>query len=530
MKKLNLLFSSVAFLEAVIPLGVWAQPKVNARPNIVFIMSDDHASQAISAYSCGLNNTPNIDCIAGEGLLFRNNFVSNSISGPCRATILTGKFSHKNGFRDNGPKTVFDGSQQTFPKLLQEAGYQTAVVGKWHLGSIPTGFDYYSVHVGQGTYYAPDFIEPDGKKRYEGYATSITLNKSVEWLENSDKSKPFCLMMHFKAPHRNWMPAPDKMAMYEDVTFPIPANFYDDYDGRQAAKEQKMSIAEDMSMEWDLKMLGIGEAGNEKINSELDRMNAKERAAFDKVYRPLLVDFKSRNLSGKELAEWKYQRYMRDYMKVISSVDDCVGQMIDYLKKNGLWENTIVVYTADQGFYLGEHGWFDKRFMYEESLHAPLLVSYPAGIKKSGREVNAMVQNIDFGPTLLDLAGVNIPEDMQGESLKPILMDQKDKIREGIYYHYYEYPVPHAVKRHYGIRNERYKLIHFYDDIDKWELYDLKKDRFEMNNLIDSQDYVKVKNELMKELKKLQVKYDDTNPTNDGYKGWLPKQLKISAK
>ncbi len=441
MKKTNLILSSVSLISAILPIASNAKEKVKTRPNILYIMSDDHDMKAISAYGSGLNSTPNIDRIAQEGMLFRNCFVTNSISGPSRAAIMTGKFSNKNGFYDNQPGTEFDGSQQTFPKLLQAGGYQTAIIGKWHLGSIPTGFDYYSVHVGQGTYYSPEFIEPQGKKIYTGaYATDLTLENSIKWLEQADKTKPFCLMMQFKAPHRNWMPAVDKMTMYEDHTFPVPANFFDDYEGRQAAKEQKMSIDKNMNLGGDLKLFGYkNDNMGESLENELNRMNPAQRAVFDKIYLPIKEDFEKRNLKGKELVLWKYQRYMRDYMKCISSVDDNVGKMIDYLKQKGLWENTIVVYTSDQGFYLGEHGWFDKRFMYEESFHTPLIISYPKLIKR-GTESKALVQNIDFSATLLDLVGLKVPSDIQGESLKPILNGTKTDVRDALYYHYYEFP------------------------------------------------------------------------------------------
>jgi arylsulfatase A-like enzyme len=367
---------------------------------------------------------------------------------------------------------------------LQADGYQTAIIGKWHLGSTPTGFNYYSIHEGQGTYYSPTFIEPNGKITYEGtYATDITLENSIKWLEKIDKSKPFCLMMHFKAPHRNWMPAPNKMDMYENTIFPVPSNFFDDYEGRLAAKEQKMSIEKDMTLSWDLKMLGIDNTKGQRLESELNRMTSDQRNVFDEVYLPLKEDFLKQNLHGRDLAIWKYQRYMRDYLKCISSIDDNVGKMLEYLEKNDLLDNTIIVYTSDQGFYLGEHGWFDKRFMYEESFHTPLIISFPSMIKP-GRESNALIQNIDFAPTFLDLAGIKIPTDIQGESMVSILNGSKDKIRDNLYYHYYEFLLPHGVKRHYGIRTERYKLIHFYYDIDTWELYDLKNDPHEMKNLI----------------------------------------------
>ena len=497
--------------------SLYAGKPEKQRPNIVYIMSDDHSMQTISAYGYGLNETPNIDRIADNGVLLGNNFVTNSISGPCRAVVLTGKFSHKNGFRDNQAKTRFDGSQQTFPKLLQNAGYNTAVIGKWHLGSTPTGFDYYCVHTGQGTYYSPVMIEPDGKHTYNGeYATSLTLEKSLEWLDSVDRSQPFCLMMHFKAPHRNWMPAPDKMELYEDMEFPLPETFYDDYDGRQAAKEQKMSIDKDMRLDWDLKVSGIeSQAKGMNIESELSRMTDDQREVFDKVYQKVSEEYRTSGLEGDALAEWKYQRYMKDYCKVISSVDDMVGKMLDYLEENDLLDNTIVIYTSDQGFYMGEHGWFDKRFMYEESLHTPFLISYPDGIRFAGKELSCMTQNIDVAPTLLDFAGVDIPSDMQGESLKPVLTGKKSDVRDAIYYHYYEYPLPHGVKKHYGVRDERYKLIHFYNDIDTWELYDLDKDPHELHNLIDDPEYADVKDRMMRKLHELQVQYEDFNPESE---------------
>jgi arylsulfatase A-like enzyme len=505
MNQLNFIATGLILIS---PINAFSKKTNPQKPNIVFIMSDDHAFQAISAYNSVINKTPNIDRIAREGITFDKNYVCNSISGPSRAAILTGKFSHINGFRDNGHNTIFDGSQTTFPKTLHENGYQTAVIGKWHLGSTPVGFDYYSIHVGQGTYYNPDFIQPQGKVRVEGYATDLTLLQSVEWLDKRDKNKPFCLMMQFKAPHRNWMPAPDKMSLYEDVTFPLPSTFNDDYKGRLAAQEQQMSIAKDMRIGQDCK---IFQAPDNKTNSnlkeELSRMNEKQRKNFEKAYSQINDDFNSKSLSGVELAEWKYQRYMRDYLKCVSSVDDNVGKMIDYLQKNGLWENTIVVYTSDQGFYLGEHGWFDKRFMYEESFRSPLIVSYPAAIKKKNVHVKALTQNIDFAPTFLDFAGITVPEEMQGVSIKPLLEGTKNNVRDALYYHYYEYPMPHAVKRHYGITDGRYKLIHFYYDIDDWELFDLKNDAHELVNQINNKKYLHIKDKLMKQLNILQYKY-----------------------
>jgi len=482
------------------------------KPNILYIMSDDHAYQAVSVYGYGLNQTPNIDRIAGEGMRFNNCFVTNSLSGPSRAVMLTGKFSHKNGFRDNDEKTVFDGSQQTLPKLLQAAGYHTGIVGKWHLKSTPTGFDYYSVHYDQGEYYNPDFME-NGEKRvhYEGYATDLTADHAIRFLNNCDKEKPFFLMMHFKAPHRNWMPAPDKLTMYEDVTFPVPSTFYDDYEGRIAAAQQKMRIDNDMSIGEDLKTFGPWDTGRPY---EFRRMTDEQRAAWDKVYNPIIEDFAQKQPQGKELTEWKFQRYMRDYLKCISSVDDNVGRVLEYLKQKGELDNTIIIYTSDQGFYLGEHGWFDKRFMYEESLRTPFVIRYPQVISP-GKVTDAMIQNLDFAPTLLDLAGLPVPKDMQGESFKKVLSGKKQTGKKAVYYHYYEFPQPHAVKKHYGVRTDRYKLIHFYNDIDEWEFFDLKKDPNELHNLINDPSQARNIRSLKKKLVELQVKYEDTNPTSD---------------
>jgi len=485
------------------------------KPNILYIMSDDHAYQAVSAYGYGLNRTPNIDRIAREGMMFNKCFVTNSISGPSRAVILTGKYSHQNGFYDNGGRTIFDGSQQTLPKLLQSAGYHTGIVGKWHLKSTPTGFDYYSIHYDQGEYYNPDFMENGEKRvRYEGYATDLTADNAIKFLSDCEKDKPFCLLMHFKAPHRNWMPAPNKLSMYEDVAFPIPATFYDSYEGRIAAQQQTMSIDKDMTLGSDLKTFG---AWDTQTPGEFRRMTPEQRTAWDRVYNPIIEDFSRKQPQGKELSEWKYQRYMRDYLKCISSVDDNVGRVLDYLESIGELDNTIIVYTSDQGFYLGEHGWFDKRFMYEESLRTPFVIRYPKAITSKGGVTNAMIQNLDFAPTLLDLAGLPVPDDMQGESFKAVLTGEKQTAKEALYYHYYEYPQPHAVKKHYGVRTDRYKLIHFYNDIDEWELFDLQNDPHEIQNLINDPSQTENIRILKKKLADLQIKYEDTSPTSEAY-------------
>lgn len=490
--------------------------KAPQKMNILYIMTDDHSYQTISAYNKQFIHTPNLDRIADEGVRFCNSFVGNSISGPSRAIMLTGKLSHKNGFRTNRDK--FDGEQQTFPKLLQQAGYQTAIVGKWHLTSLPTGFDYWNILPGQGEYYNPDFNEMGERKRVEGYATNVTTDIALDWLENKrDAGKPFCLLLHHKAPHRTWMPDTCDLKREKDKVYPIPGTFFDDYEGRRAAKEQRMSIAKDMNVVYDLKMtdkkgeIKTGQPGLEQGGwDRIKRMNPEQLAAWNAYYEPIIEDFKAKNLMGDDLAKWKYQRYMNDYLRCIESVDRNVGRVLDYLEKEGLLENTLVVYTSDQGFYMGEHGWFDKRFMYEESFRTPLMMRLPGGAQ---REIDQLVQNIDYAPTFLELAGVEVPDDMQGESLLPLLKgDDPASWRTSLYYHYYEFPDEHAVKCHYGVRDGRYKLIHFYDDIDEWEFYDLQNDKWEMNNLINRPEYKAQIDSMKNELVRLQEQYDDKMP------------------
>ena len=454
--------------------------------NIVYIMTDDHTAQMMSCYDRRYMETPNLDRIAADGVRFTNSFVANSLSGPSRACMITGKHSCANKFYDNST-CVFDSSQQTFPKLLQRAGYQTALVGKWHLESMPSGFDYWQILPGQGDYYNPDFITQDKSRiRKHGYVTNIITDDAIDWMENKrDKDKPFCLLIHHKAIHRNWLADTCNLALYEDKTFPLPDNFFDDYEGRPAAAAQEMGIVKDMDMIYDLKMLRPDKQTRLKALYEhyLGRMDEGQRAAWDKFYGPIIEDFYKQNLKGKELADWKFQRYMRDYMKTVKSLDDNVGRVLDYLKEKNLLDNTLVVYTSDQGFYMGEHGWFDKRFMYEESMRTPLVMHLPKDFSRKG-DICEMVQNIDYAPTFLELAGAQIPGDIQGVSLVPLLKGEKPADwRKALYYHYYEYPAEHMVKRHYGIRTEHYKLIHFYDDIDEWELYDLKNDSTEMHNI-----------------------------------------------
>ena len=475
-------------------------------------MTDDHTAQMMSCYDTRYMETPNLDRIAADGVRFTNSFVANSLSGPSRACIITGKHSCANKFYDN-TTCVFDATQQTFPKLLQQAGYQTAIVGKWHLESLPTGFDFWEVLPGQGDYYNPDFItQQNDTVRREGYITDIITDDAIDWMENKrDKAKPFCLMINHKAIHRNWMADTTDLALYEDKVFPLPETFYDDYEGRPAAAAQEMSIAEDMDLIYDLKMIAPGKDSRlrELYESFLGRMKPDERAAWDRFYNPLIEDFYKRDLKGRELAEWKFQRYMRDYMKTVKSLDDNVGRVLDYLEEKDLLKNTLVVYTSDQGFYMGEHGWFDKRFMYEESMRTPLIMRLPDGFSRRG-DITELVQNIDYAPTFLELAGAAVPDDIQGLSLVPLLKgEHPDDWRTALYYHFYEYPAEHMVKRHYGIRTDRYKLIHFYNDIDEWELYDMQNDPHELDNLYGREGYDDLTAELKSRLLSLQEQYGD---------------------
>ncbi|NND06131.1 MAG: sulfatase [Saprospiraceae bacterium] len=499
------------------------------RPNIVFMMSDDHAYQAISAYSKKLINTPNIDRIAEQGLLFTNACVTNSICAPSRAVLLTGKHSHLNGKIDN--RFPFDTTQITFPQILHDAGYQTAMFGKLHFGNSPKGFDQFRILPGQGTYYNPDFITKiEGRIKVEGYTTDIITDMTLEWLEKDrDPEKPFLLMYLHKAPHREWLPAPRHYREFTKKTFPEPATLFDDYSGRgTAAKEAEMNLLAHMNWAGDSKIypqlmdeLGIPETANwdkKAFEREVGRQNAEQRAAWDEIYGPINENFKKNypNMSQKELMSWRYQRYMQDYLGSIAAVDEGVGEVLDYLDASGLSDNTLVVYTSDQGFYLGEHGWFDKRFIYDESFKTPLVVKWPDVIKP--RSINTqMVQNLDFAPTLLHAAGVNPPADMQGENLIPLFQGDTLGFRDAVYYHYYEYPAVHMVKRHYGIVTEEYKLIHFYDDIDEWELYDRKKDTQEMQSVYDDPTYQDVVKDLKEKLAELRVKYKDGEELDQHY-------------
>lgn len=507
------------------------------RPNIIFIFSDDHAFQAIGAYGGKLMPTPNIDRIASQGAIFSNVFVTNSICGPSRATLLTGKFSHLNGYKANEEK--FDVSQQLFPRLLRQSGYQTAWVGKWHLGTAPgDAFDSWTILPGQGNYYNPDFITANDTIQREGYVTDIISEYAFEFLNGRDKDKPFFLVVGEKATHRSWQPDIQDLGAFDSIDFPLPETFYDSYEGRVAAHDQDMTVDKTMRLREDLK-IHEGEVldektfaarraefiksnfGDRKLTPEQEkridanlrdgayrRFTPAQREAYSNYYNKISKEFDEKKLSGKALVEWKYQRYIKDYLSTARSLDRNIGKLLDYLDANGLAENTVVIYASDQGFYLGEHGWFDKRFMYEESLRTPMVARYP-GVIKPGTKVDQFVLNVDWAPTFLDIAGVAVPADIQGKSFLPVLQNPSTPGRDAAYYHYYEYPRPHHVLPHFGVRTAKYKLIRFYGEKNFWELYDLEKDPRELNNIYATEGAGSVGTELKARLQQLIQEYDD---------------------
>lgn len=470
------------------------------RPNIVFIFTDDHCEQALSAYDPSRMTTPNMDRLAKEGMLFNRCYVTNAICGPSRAVILTGKYSHLNGFMTNG--NSFNGDQQTFPKLLQKVGYQTAVLGKWHLKTTPQGFDHFQILPGQGAYYNPAMrvIGKDGKEvptKVTGYTTDIITDLTLDWLkEKRDASKPFMVMCQHKAPHRNWQPGPDYLKWLDDKTIPEPDTLYDDYKGRtSAASGQTMEIKRHLN------------ANDLKLNKPRG-LNADQLEKWNAAYGPKNEAFEKAKatMSEKEIIQWKYQRYVKDYLRCVKSVDDGIGRILDYLDESGLAKNTIVIYSSDQGWYLGEHGWYDKRWMYEESLRTPLLVRWPGTVKAGSRNED-IVSNLDFAETFLDVAGVKVPSDMQGRSIVPLLKGESAKDwRKSFYYHYYEFPGAHSVARHYGVTNGHHKLIHFYQK-KEWELFDLKKDPNEMTSVHGDPNYAAVQKEMEIELARLRKEF-----------------------
>jgi arylsulfatase A-like enzyme len=490
-----------AVVSALVLLALFAsgspergdEPK---RPNILFIFSDDHAYQAISAYNDPrrLLETPNIDRLAREGMRFDRCVVPNSICGPSRATVLTGKYSHRNGFYNN-TNSRFDGAQTTFPKLLHAAGYQTAVIGKWHLVSDPTGFDEWHILPGQGVYYNPAMIHNGQRVKHEGYTTDLITDFSLGWLRSRDKSKPFLLMCQHKAPHREWSPATRHLGHDGDRKYPEPPTLFDDYTGRGLAEhDQDMMIATTMN---DLDL---------KLTPPPASMTAAQRQAWNAYYEPRNAAFKAADPKGADLVRWKYQRYMHDYLGCVKAVDESVGRLLKFLDDEGLANDTIVVYSADQGFYLGEHGWFDKRWIFEESLRAPLLVRWP-GVVRPGSASTKLVSNLDFAETFLDVAGLPVAEEMQGRSLVPLLKDNTPgDWRTSFYYQYFEYPQPHHVRPHYGVVTERYKLVRFdAPDVMSWELFDLQADPRELRDVSTDPAYVSVLAYLKAELEHLRA-------------------------
>ena len=503
----NYLLKSFALLTIGAGALHCTQPKQSPTPNILFIFSDDHATHAIGAYGPKHNNpglhkyvkTPNIDRLASEGMLFTNTFCTNSICGPSRAAILTGKHNHFNGMLNND--TIFDGSQQTFPKLLQAGGYETAWIGKWHLFSDPTGFDYWLIldNSGQqGTYYNPLFGSPEGRESVTGYTATIITDRAIDWLKSRrNKDKPFFLAYSHKTPHREWVPGPDEFDLYKGIDLPLPTNFYDDYSNRSSAlKDQEMEIARHMN-ERDLKLIPPG------------YLNEEQLKRFMQSYGPENEAFHKANLTGNALAEWKYQRYVKDYLRSVTSMDKEIGRILQYLEESGLAENTIVVYSSDQGFYLGDHGWYDKRWMYEESLRMPLIVKWP-GVTQPGSVNHYLIQNIDFSATFLDAAGIKKPSDIQGRSFVPLLKNEPvNNWRDVVYYHYLAYPDWHMVRPHYGIRSDRYKLIHHYS-VDEWELFDLANDPDEMMNVYSVPEYSTIVQSMSEKLAAEKIAVGDT--------------------
>ncbi|WP_447642535.1 MULTISPECIES: sulfatase family protein [Chitinophagaceae] len=492
----------------VLSLAISALTHVSAqqKPNILVIISDDHAYQTISAYGSKLTKTPNIDRIANEGALFSNAYVTNSICGPSRATLLSGKYSHKNGFKDN-ENSNFNFDQDIFVKGLQKAGYQTAWIGKMHLGNnIPQGFDYYNILPDQGQYYNPDFIGMGNiRKRYTGYVSNIITDLSEQWLDTRDTTKPFCLVVGHKATHRVWLPDIPDLGLYDSIRFPLPHDFYDDYATRKAAQVQDMMIGKTMLMDYDLKMFADEQEANKQ--GYFSRMNEDQKSRVLAHYKEIYDDLKARNLSGRALVEWKFQHYMRDYLATAASLDRNIGRVLDYLDEKKLTKNTIVIYLSDQGFYMGEHGWFDKRFMYEESFRTPMVMRYPRVIKPH-TIIKDFVMNLDIAPTLLQAGNATVSKDLQGQSFLPLLEHKDYCSRDAMYYHYYENG-EHSVSPHFGIKTHRYKLIRFYKRVESWELFDLKKDPNERHNIYQTTEGKRLSKQLKRQLSDLIKQYDD---------------------
>lgn len=493
------------------------------RPNVIYIMSDDHDNDAISAYNRQFIQTPNIDRLAKEGMKFNKAFVGNSICSPARATLLTGQHSHKNGVKDNF--TRFDSSRITLPKLLQQGGYQTAIVGKWHLHSYPTGFDYWRILPGMGQYVDTRMITMKGDTITEkGYSTDVITDDAINWLDQRDPNKPFVLFFHHKAPHRYFFPALKYLKEYHTKQFPEPGTLYADTAGHSSAwRIQTMSILPDMKLSSDLKvdpayLMDIPELKPEadEINyyrAIMNRLSPDQRKEYEAIYAERGKIIQQLKPTGKELLKYKYQWYMQDYLACIASIDESIGRILGYLDQHQLSNNTAVIYTSDQGFYLGENGWFDKRFAYDVSMQTPLLIRWPGHIPANSVS-NELVQNIDFAPTILGITNNAVPSWMQGIDLTSLVTGRQKKLaRKYLYYHYYEFGKDHTVLPHVAVRGERYKLIYFYT-VKEWELYDLQKDPGEQKNVARMPAYSNTLARMKIKLTNLRRLYDDHEPAD----------------
>lgn len=489
------------------------------RPNILFLFSDDHALKAISAYGGRLSKvapTPNIDRLANEGAIFQNSFCANSICGPSRASIQTGKHSHKNGFLRNGLKGGFDSSQWTISKALQKAGYATAVIGKWHLQSDPVGFDYWEILPGQGSYYNPDFIQMDGsRKRFPGYATDITTDKAIAWLDGREKGKPFFLMCQHKAPHRTFAPALRHLDAFNDVEIPEPETLFDDYANRsRTLPKNEMEIDRHFDWAYDAKVrkgerMGVVLKPDRYGTPEYNRMTPAQRKEWDAHFGPLnrsfIEAYKAGKMNEKDVVRWKYQRYMKNYLGTVKAVDESVGRMLQYLEDHDLVQNTIVIYSSDQGFFLGEHGWYDKRWMFEESFKMPFLIRWPGKVKPGSRPME-MIQNIDYAPTFMEAAGLKAPVGVQGRSILPVFEGKAEDWRTSVYYAYYE-KGEHNVPQHFGVRTMTHKLFYL-PGTNEWQMFDLEKDPNEMTSVHDHPEYLEVRRALATEFERLRTVYE----------------------
>ncbi|HUR45689.1 MAG TPA: sulfatase [Candidatus Saccharimonadales bacterium] len=510
---------SISFLGSLPPISLtnWTPPgwsfssrryprsfsaETQRRPNILFIMTDDHAAHAMSCYGSKVNRTPNMDRIAREGMRLDRCFAVNSICTPSRATILTGKYSHINGVP---VFNRFDGSQPTVAKYLQGAGYYTGMIGKWHLGSDPTGFDHWMVLPGQGLYFDPVFITPSGRKTIKGYASDVITDLSIDFLKNRPVDKPFFLMSHHKAPHRPWQPDAKHKAMFASRHIPEPATLRDDFAGRtDALHENKQNVFKDLTRR-DLKL---------EPPANLIGTNRNQWLSVNPAEVEIQVNGLQKRLTGEELNKWKYQRYMQDYLACVQSVDDNVGRMLDWLDANGLAENTVVIYTSDQGLFLGDHGLYDKRFMYEPSIKMPFLVRWP-GVIKGGSTLEEIAINTDFAPTFMDMAGLPAPADMQGRSLVPLFKAAHPaNWRTSMYYRYYHDPGDHNTRAHYGVRTTTHVLIHYWKK-DQWELYNLVKDPDELHNIYDDPGQKQTVATLKAELYRLKRELKDNDEFAD---------------